>query len=425
VSSPCDVSPSISRAGWSVPYYVKGLALGIPPYLVAVHLWTWLLIVPSGLRTTGYDFRQVYAAAYLVRSGHAHELYLYNSQKQVQDELVSMQPEALPFVSPAYEALLFSPLAMFKFRTAYLIFLGVNLISLGVCFALLRPWMSHLQVVFRWLPAAIFLGFLPIAAALIEGQDSILLLTFLTIAFVLAARQSDFSAGLVTGLAFFKFPIVLPIALLLFIWRRWRFVAGFAVSTVAVVSVSVWITGISQTRLYVESLISIAGLKPANNGLEMYPVNWRMMANLHGLTAGVTAGSVSNSWLSGLTILLSAIVLVWTAIRGLQVNGTSGLLLLAIPCSLLVAHHTYMHDLSVLLLPTIVILDDFLPAEATGMKRERLIARAAALTFVAPVVESFAPSHFYVVAIPVMLLLAATASAASMRQFPASVRLLS
>jgi hypothetical protein len=101
------------------------------------------------------------------------------------------------------------------------------------------------------------------------------------------------------------------------------------------------------------------------------------------------------------------------------------LLLLAIPCSLLIAHHTYMHDHSVLLLPIIVILDNFLPAEPTGTKRERLIARAAALIFVAPVIESYAPGFFYVVAIPVMLLLAATASAASMRQFTAMARTLS
>jgi len=425
VSSPCDTSPSIPRAGWPVPYYVKGLALGIPSYLVAIHLWTWLLFVPYGLKTTGYDFRQVYAAAYLVRSGRAHELYLYNSQKEVQDQLVSPQPQALPFVSPAYEAFLLSPLAVFKFRTAYLIFLGFNLIALGLCFALLRPWMTHLQAVFRWLPVAMFLGFLPIAAALIDGQDSILLLTLLTIAFVLIARQSDFPAGLVTGLAFFKFPIVLPIALLLFIWRRWGFAAGFSISAAAVVCLSVWITGISQARLYLETLISIAGLRPASNGLALYPVNWRMMANLHGFTAGLASGSISNSWLGALTIFLSAIVLVWTAIQGVRVSGTSGLLLLAIPCSLLVAHHTYMHDLSVLLLPTIVVLDNFLPAEATGTKRERMIARAAALTFLAPVVESYAPGYFYVVAIPVMSLLAATASAVSMRQFPASVRTLS
>ena len=424
MNSPHAVAPSISNSGWAVPYYVKGLALGIPPYLVAIHLWTWLLFVPYGLKTTGYDFRQIYAAAYLVRSGHAHELYLYNSQKQVQDEFVSAQPQALPFVSPAYEALFLSPLAVFKFRTAYLIFLGINLISLGGCFALLRPWMSHLHVVFRWLPAAIFLGFLPIAAALVEGQDSILLLTLLTMAFVLTTRQSDFPAGLITGLALFKFPIVLPIAFLLFVWRRWGFVAGFAVSAAAVASVSVWITGISQTRLYVESLISIAGLRPASNGLAMYPVNWRMMANVHGLTAGITTGSISNSWLSGLTIFLSAVVLIWTAIRGLHVYSTSCLLLLAMPCSLLVAHHTYMHDLSVLVLPTIVVLNGFLPAEASGTRRERLISRAAALTFVAPVVESFAPGYFFLVAIPVVLLLAATASAASIRQCPASARLL-
>src|SRR5437763_9284627 len=108
--------------------------------------------------------------------------------------------------------------------------------------------MSRLQLVFGWLPAAICLGFLPSAAALIEGQDSILLLTFLTMAFVLAARQSDFSAGLVTGLAFFKFPIVLPIAFLLLIWRRWGFVAGFAVFAAEGGSVLVWLSGFCEMR---------------------------------------------------------------------------------------------------------------------------------------------------------------------------------
>jgi len=133
-----------------------------------------------------------YAAAYLVRSGRARELYLYNSQKQVQTNFISMQAQALPFVSPATKRSAFAScqgsnsngLSDFSWSQSY--FAG----------GLLRfapPWMSHLRAVFRWLPAAIFLGFLPIAAALIEGQISILLLTFLTVAFVLASQAVRFS----------------------------------------------------------------------------------------------------------------------------------------------------------------------------------------------------------------------------------------
>src|SRR5579864_8984011 len=163
---------SQTRSTWSVPYYVKGLALGIPPYLVAAHMWTWLLIVPQSLAKSGYDFRQVYAAAYMVRTGHAGQLYDYAAQSEFQDRLVSNTRLALPYVSPAYEAIFLSPLSLFTFRTAYFLFLAVNLVALGVCFVLLQPWMSNLHAVFRWLPIAIFLGFLPVAAALIKGQDS-------------------------------------------------------------------------------------------------------------------------------------------------------------------------------------------------------------------------------------------------------------
>jgi hypothetical protein len=403
--------PSPPTSKWAVPYYVKGLALGIPIYLAAIHMWTWVLIVPGSLATTGFDFRQIYAAAFMVRTGHANELYVYEAQKQFQDTLVSPQKQALPFVSPAYEALLFSPLTYSHFRTAYWAFLSLNVVALGVCVSLLRPWMANICAVFVWLPVAIFLGFLPLAAALIEGQDSVLLTTLMVCAFVLLTRQRSLSAGLVTGLAFFKFPIVLPVAVLFLIWRQWRFMAGFAISSVAVVCVSVWLTGFLQTKVYVEALMSIAGLKPATSGLSLYPVNWRMMANIHGLTVGLADGWISALGLRVLPLLLSVAVLGWTAVRGRRINEASSLLLLAVPCGVLVSHHTYVHDLSVLLLPVIVLLNTFLPSEADGNISKRLIARSAALMFVAPVMESFSPGHFYLVALPVLLLLIGSANA--------------
>ena len=91
---------------WSPPYYVKGLALGVPVYLVAIHIWTWILFVPGSLASGGYDFRQSYTAAYMVRTGEARQLYNYELQTKFQNKLVSEKLVALPFVEPAYEALL-------------------------------------------------------------------------------------------------------------------------------------------------------------------------------------------------------------------------------------------------------------------------------------------------------------------------------
>jgi uncharacterized membrane protein len=85
--------------------------------------------------------------------------------------------------------------------------------------------------------------------------------------------------------------------------------------------------------------------------------------------------------------------------------------LTAIPCAVLVSHHVYIHDLSVLLLPVIVLLNCFLPAESQAKRqRERLIGRAAVLMFVAPVAISFLPQHFYLVSMAVFILLAASAA---------------
>ena len=56
-----------------IPYYVRGLALGVPAYLVGVHLWTWVFM-GSILMAGACDFREFYTAGYTLRTGHLHEL---------------------------------------------------------------------------------------------------------------------------------------------------------------------------------------------------------------------------------------------------------------------------------------------------------------------------------------------------------------
>jgi hypothetical protein len=42
------------------------------------------------------DFRNLYAAGYMVRVGHGHEIYNYAAQKTFQDALVSREEVAIP-----------------------------------------------------------------------------------------------------------------------------------------------------------------------------------------------------------------------------------------------------------------------------------------------------------------------------------------
>ena len=403
-SMPIAADPApIQFAAPSVPYYVRACLLGIPAYLVGAHLWTWVFTASIFLGGRA-DFRQLYAAAYMVRTGHAYQLYDYDAQKHYQDEQVSPAAIALPFVRPAYEALVLSPLSRLPYRWAYFAFLATNLAALGIVFFTLLPWMQDLRALYSWLPVAPFLGFLPIAAALIQGQDSVLLTGLLAGAFVLLTDDREILAGLLVGMGLFKFQIVFPIALLFCLWRRWRFALGFSVSTILLVSVSVWLVGKEQSLLYVESLFSMAGAVTPNAHLLRYAVPVQMMANLYGLIFGVSAGHLSAAWLQGLTGLLSMVVLGWTAFRGYRLSNKAHLLLLAIPCAVLVSHYAFIHDLSVLLIPAVVILNCFLFYEGQGGRRQ-WIARSAGLMFVVPLVESFAPQYFWLVAVGVWILL--------------------
>jgi glycosyl transferase family 87 len=388
------------------PYYVKALALGTCAYLIGIHFWTWVFTLPVFLNGRA-DFRQLYTAGYMVRSGHSYQLYDYDSQLRFQNELVSHADIALPFIRPAYQALIFAPFSRLPYRTAYFAFLALNLCLLWVSFRLLRPKLVSLAGIYQWLPSAIFLAFLPIGAALIQGQDSILLLTLLAASLTFLERNRSFAAGILVGCGMFKFQIVLPIALLFFLWRRWRFVAGFIAASLVVGSLSVWLVGVSQAKIYVLSLITMSsGATAAANQLR-YPIQVQAMPNLHGLIFGLGDGHVSPTWVTALTLVLSGLVFLVTALSAWSVKEDSSRFLLAVTLSAVVSYYLFIHDLSILIIPVAITLDRFLKAETTDDALGRLRARTAALVFVSPVCISYVPNYFYIVCVPISIFLVA------------------
>jgi hypothetical protein len=392
------------------PYYVKGLALGIPALLLGLQISGWIFFIP--VITHGhFDFRQLYTGGYMLRSRHARELYDYDAQKTFQDALISREQIALPFNHLAYEALLFAPFSLLPFRTAYSAFLALNLALLTLSFRLLRPRMGNLARVWRWLPVAMFLGFLPLAAALMQGQDSILLLTLLAAAMVSVDRGWELTAGVLVGLGLFKFQIAVPMALLFLAWRRWRFSAGFALSAAVVGSGSLWLVGLSQAEVYVRSLFSMS--VALNSPLDQfrYGISPVAMPNLRGLIFGLAASRLPPFWVQVGTVAASAVLLLMAAaLTSNKQRGAKEEFSIAITVSTLVSYHLLIHDLSVLLVPIALTLNRFIEAEATGDRGGRLIARASALMFAAPACMSFIPFHFYVVSLPLLAFLLAIAT---------------
>ena len=126
------------------------------------------------------------------------------------------------------------------------------------------------------------------------------------------------------------------------------------------------------------------------------------MPNLRGLLFGFMNGHVANFLLQALTIILSCALLAWAA-KAASKGRETQLLLIAITTSALASYHILIQDMTILLLPVVVILDRYIGAEAGGNSGDRLKFRTAALAFTAPLLMSWAPSYFFLAAIPVLI----------------------
>jgi hypothetical protein len=340
------------------------------------------------------DFRHLYTAGYMVRTGHAQELYDSDVEYQFQNRLAGPLDMTLPFNHLAYEAPLFTLLSFVGFKSAYLLFFGINLALVWACVEMLKPYLTSLRQIWIWLPTAIFVCFYPITIALIQGQDSILMLALIVAAFVSHRKGSDLWAGIFVGLTVFKFHFSIPFFPLFLAWKWWRAAIGFLVSSVSAAGLSVWITGLAGTAVYLKSLVSMSmGLKTAQQQ-DFYGIHPAGMSNLRGLIYAVTSPYLPHVWVQILTVVFS-LVLLFMAARSRPSFS------LAVLVSVLVSYHSLIHDTSLL-----VIAVGLLGAASIleRLPHSGWTAILAAVILVLPTLLIQMPGHPWLLAVPVLTL---------------------
>ncbi len=379
--------------------------MGLSAYLVAVHLWSWISM--SSFYLGGHsDFRQIYAAAYMVRTGSAAQLYDPAVQQQVQNSIVGID-QVIPFIRPAYELLIFLPVSMLPYRAAYFTVLACNLILLAMIYKLLRSRLQNLTAIFPWIPAALLLGFLPIGGALLQGQDSILLMFLLLLAMISLERNRDMWAGMFVGLGLFKFQLTLPFAAIFFLWRRWRFIIGFLPMAALAVLISISITGIAQTRTYLRLLFFMAQPAPVKS---IYPLTISRMTNFHGAVFAIFGHLLS---VRGVFLTTAAVSFVWVGWlwRNRPATKTDEFLL-AVMAATLLSYYLFFHDVSPLIIPIAILLNRNIMSETSGDRQGRIIVRLATVLFVIPLLLSYAPNYLFLAVFPL------TGLAIASRQIP-------
>jgi hypothetical protein len=363
-----------------VPYYVLALAMAVPAALVGVEIPSWRFL---GSQTVALqsDLRVFYTPGYMLRTGQARDIYNFPAIRRNQDEKVAPDNAAVPFLHPAYEAVLFVPLSFLPYRAAYVVWAGVNFVILRLIYFLLRPCLPDLSAVGpKWMPPALLLGFMPVAFTILAGQDSLFLLLILVSAYR-RIGSNELQAGILLGLGMFRFQVLLPIVALFLLWRSLKFVAGWVAGSAAVLSVSGLITGVGAQIQYARLLRQMSSVS--------FWLLLRRMPNLRALFVAYDFGMVPLA-------LVSLSVFLVAAILGARQNAEQKLLL-AVSVSALVTYFLFLHDLSVLALPLLLAIN-----EAIG-RRDWLRAALASAVLSGFAVFWFARDEFYMGALFTLL----------------------
>jgi alpha-1,2-mannosyltransferase len=331
-----------------------------------------------GLILQGYgDFASFYTAGKIVQQRASSKLYDRSMQWQVQQDFapsVKIRKGPLPYIRPPFEALLFLPFAYLSYPAAFVVWTVFKVLVLcGVPFLLPKEFFPKSgPIPVRHVQGLLCLGFFPVAFDLVQGQDSILLLLVVTLAFMSLCRGSDFRSGIYLGLGLFKFHLVLPLFLVLLVKRRVNAILGFCCAALVLFLVSMWVVGWSGLVSYPRYLW---GLKeaPALAGMK----SWTM-PNIRGLLSPFLEDRrvPIPLQLVLLAVTVCAIVIaarIWRNDSNFRVNimGFS----LCIVVTLLTGYYVNGYDLTLLILP-LLLAGSILASDSTirGYPRTLFIA---------------------------------------------------
>jgi Glycosyltransferase family 87 len=251
---------------------------------------------------------------------------------------------------PPFEMAIYAILALAKFRIAYPLWWGCNLVLLLATLLLLRRHLPHLQQQYPLLLMLVAM-FFPVLVALVQGQNSIPLLFLLTLTYDLLERQREVGAGFALSMGMFKFVLVLPILLWLILERRWKSLAGFFAGCGCLFLLAAWLVGISGIEGYARMVAGYGKAAPEKPGTES------IMPNLRGLFHAIGAGFTPEVLLLAATLTASLALLIWVDSRQASHAELSRRFSTQVLLAALVSYHLYPHDAAVLVLPWLLFLN--------------------------------------------------------------------
>jgi hypothetical protein len=351
--------------------------------MVVLH-WAVFWLVREQAAAGSPDFSIFYTAGLILRRGQGQRLYDEVVQRQTQQEFTGAagrRAYLLPYNHPPFEAAPYVAFSRFPYLRAYELWFVANLLFLAAFVCVARLWLPELRSRFPELLFLAPLAFFPVAYALMQGQDSILLMLLYCLAYTALRRGQDLRAGVCLGLGLFKFHLVLPFVFILLLRRRWRALSGVLLSAALDFGVSLALVGWKELLYYPRYALKVNQERLAG---VIVPEN---MPNLRGLFTAWTWSPAMQPWLNAALLVVSLGLVVWAARRWragelIPVEDWNAGFSIAVIVTYLVGYHSYNHDMSILLLPALITLDRVL-ASSPG-QRKKWITFFLGLMFFSP-----------------------------------------
>ena len=338
--------------------------------MVATHaffLWNMRHVMAHG----DPDFTVYYTAGRMLREGQGHQLYDPRAQLATQREFASRaqtRNNPLPYIHPPFEGLIFLPLTFLPYTTAFALWNVLNLGFLLGTAHLLRASMECLRLISAADLYLAQLAFFPVFANFHQGQDAILLFLVVLFAFRAWDQGQDFAAGLWIGAGLFKYHLILPLAVVLVLWRGRKFLLGLTTTASAAILISLALVGWHEALLYPGFTWHILSQPLLGR------IPFRQLPNLLGLMGGWSSMEY-NGWLLPAAVLVCSILLLGIAVRmgRSPANRSSARMAFAfaLTSALFVGYSTNTYDLCLLLLPMVLVIDHAL-RESAGSPKQRL-----------------------------------------------------
>jgi hypothetical protein len=289
------------------------------------------------------DFGQFYSAASMVRDGRGNELYNPSLQAKYQ---AGITPNHVFYFRPPFHALAFVPFTLLSCHAGSVLWTALSL--LFFCTTIWLIWIQGASIYAIGL--ALVACVVPMLSSLMLGQDSAFTVLIYAGAFSLITARKDFLAGCVLACGLYKPQLIIPFVIILMMRRNWGFLKGFALTALALGTLSIAVSGWQTVLAYPGLLLLDPGHRQVGT---LGPI---LMPNLRGLLyLFVHAERLRRLLLVGISASVLAVpAMFWNEERRTLSSA------IAVSATLILSYYMYGYDLAIYLLPLALIFESAL-----------------------------------------------------------------